>query len=119
MLVDPQSITISGSAVSFPRTGVSNTQSDYKSADGNVELRVVQTKSSSQVRTAVSLKRNKVAADPISGLNSRKSAVWSIACVAPLDGITVAELQADLLGLMSAMSASSGAMIAKVLGGEK
>ncbi len=119
MLTDPQSITVGAATIPLPRTGVDKGSSDYTSADSNSQLRVAQTVNSSSRRTTVSLKTNKIAADPISAVNSRKSSLWTISNTAPLDGFTVTELKDQLVGLANLLTASSAALAIKVLGGEK
>jgi len=119
MLADPQSVTVGGTAISLPRTGSDRGSADYTSADGNSQMRVAQTINGSQRRTVVSLKTNKIAADPITAANTRKSSVWTIANVAPLDGFTVTELRDQLIGLANSLTATTGALTTKVLGGEK
>lgn len=119
MLADPQSVTVNGVAISLPRTGVNNNLSDYSSADGITSLRIQQSLTSSTKRTSVILRTAKIAADPISGLNSRKLATISVTVTAPLDGFTITELKDQLVGLATALTASSAAMTTKVLGGEK
>lgn len=119
MLADPQSITIAGTAVSLPRTAVNGTSADYTSADGAVSLRVQQQTSKGTRRTSVSLRNNKIAADPLMAVNRRVSDVVSLNINAPLDGFTATELRDHVLALCAALSASSGSMVTKVLGGEK
>jgi len=119
MLADPQSVTVGGATISLPRTGIDKTSADYTSGDATSQMRVAQTTNSSTRRTTVSLKTNKIAADPITAVNSRKSSIWTISCNAPLDGFTVTELKDQLVGLAAALTASSAALTVKVLGGEK
>jgi hypothetical protein len=119
MLADPQSVTVGGTAISLPKTGSDRGSADYSSADGNSQMRVAQTVNSSTRRTTISLKTNKIAADPVSAVNSRKSSIWTISNTAPLDGFTITELRDQLIGLANALTASSGALLTKILGGEK
>lgn len=119
MLTDPQSVTVGGTAISLPRTGIDKSSADYTSADANSQMRVAQTTNSTTRRTTVSYKTNKIAADPISAVNSRKSSIWTISCNAPLDGFTATELKDQFVGLATALTASSAALTLKVLGGEK
>ena len=119
MLADPQSVTVGGTTISLPRTGADKGSSDYTSADGNSQLRFAQTTNSTSRRTTISLKTNKIAADPISALNARKSSLWTISNTAPLDGFTVTELRDQLIGLANSLTATSGALVSKALGGEK
>lgn len=119
MLADPQSVTVAGNAISLPRTGVNGNLADYMSADGTTSLRIQQSTTRNTKRTSVILRTAKIAADPITGLNSRVTATWSVTCSQPLDGFTITELKDQLVGLATALTASSAAMTTKVLGGEK
>ncbi len=119
MLTDPQSVTVAAVPISLPRTGVDKSSGDFTSADGLTQLRVAQAINSTTRRTTVSLKTNKIAADPVTAVNSRKSAIWTISCNAPLDGFTIAELKDQFVGLATTLTASSAALTTKVLGGEK
>jgi len=119
MLPDPQSITVGGSTISLPKVGSDRTSADYQSADGVSQLRVAQTINSKTRTTSISLKTNKIAADPISAVNSRISSVWAITNRSPLDGFTIVELRDQLLGLAAQLTATSGALTTKALGGEK
>lgn len=119
MLADPQSITIGGTAISLPRTGSDKTSADYTSADGNTLVRVQQSTTKDARNTVISLKTNKIAADPITAVNSRKSQFITIAFRGPLDGFSVAEIKDQLVGLANALTASSAALTTKILSGEK
>lgn len=119
MLPDPQSVTVNAVPISLPRTGMDKVSADYTSVDGLTQMRVSQVINGSTRRTTISLKTNKIAADPISGVNSRKSTVWSFSNVSPIDGFTVTELKDQFVGLTTALNASSAALVIKALGGEK
>lgn len=119
MLADPQSITVGGTTISLPRTGVTGNLADYTSADGVTSLRVQQSTTRTVKRTSVTLKTAKIAADPITGINSRITATWGISLIQPLDGFTVTELKDQLVGLANVLTASSAATAIKILGGEK
>lgn len=119
MLADPQSITLAGTAVPLPRTGVNGTFADYTSADGALSMRVQQTTSQNVRRTHISLRSNKIAADPLTAINRRLSSVVSVSISGPLDGFTVAELKDQVVALATALTASSAATTIKILGGEK
>ena len=119
MLADPQSVTVGGTTISLPKIGGDKTSADYRSPDGNTLLRVSQTETNSQRSTVISLKTNKIAADPITAVNSRKSQFITITARGPLDGFTVAEIKDQLVGIANALTASSGALAVKVFSGEK
>lgn len=119
MLADPQSLTIAGTAVSLPRTGVSNNAADYTSADGAVSLRVQQTTNGGNRRTSISVRSNKIAADPLTAVNRRLSSTVSVNVNAPLDGFTITELKDQIVAIATALTASSASLATKILGGEK
>jgi hypothetical protein len=119
MLADPQSVTVGGTAVSLPRTGIGQNSADYTSADGAYQLRVQQTTNKDTRRTSISLRSNKIAADPLTAVNSRKSDIVSVSAVVPLDGFTVTEVKDQIVALATALTASSAALAIKILGGEK
>lgn len=119
MLADPQSVTIDGNAISLPRTSVGNGVADYKSADGVTSLRVMQSDSKTARRTSVVLRTNKIAADPLTAINSRLVSTVSVNFTAPVDGFTPTELAKQLAGLATLLTASSNAVAIRVLGGEK
>lgn len=119
MLADPQSVTVNAIAISLPRTGVTALLSDYTSADGITTLRIQQNVTGTSKRTSATLRTAKIAADPISGLNSRKTAAISVTITQPIDGFTVTELKDQVVGLLTALTASSAAMTTKILAGEK
>lgn len=119
MLADPQSITVGGSTISLPKTGGDKVSGDYTSSDGVTQMRVSQTISSSTRRTTISLKTNKIAADPVTAVNSRKSSIWTISNTSPIDGFTIVEIRDQLIGLANKLTATSGALITQTVGGEK
>lgn len=119
MLTDPQTVTVNAVPITLPRTGADKSSADYTSADGLSQLRVAQTVNASTKQTTISLKTNKIAADPITAVNSRKSSIWTITNRVPLDGFTAAEIKDQLVGLANALTATSGALTLKALGGEK
>ncbi len=119
MLADPQSITVGGTAVPIPRTGIGATSADYTSADGAYRLRVNQTANSTTRRTSITLQSNKIAADPLSAVNSRKSDLVGFSITAPIDGFTITEQKDQVVALATFLTSSSAATLVKILGGEK
>ncbi len=119
MLTDPQSVTVNAVPISLPRVGLTSTQGDFSASDGTTTLRVIQSATRTTKRTSVILRTAKIAADPITGLNSRVTANWSCTLTQPLDGFTLTELKDQLVGLATWLTASSAAATTKVLGGEK
>ena len=119
MLTDPQSITVGAATIPLPRTAMDRASADYTSSDSNSQMRVTQSTTSSQRNTSISLKTNKIAADPISAVNSRKSQLVTITFRGPIDGFTITELKDQFAGLAALLNASSAATLIKILGGEK
>jgi hypothetical protein len=119
MLADPQSVTVNAVPISLPRVGSDRTSADYTSADGASQLRVQQTTNASTRSTVISLKTNKIAADPVTAVNSRKSQIITISARGPIDGFTLTEIKDQLVGLCTALTTSSAALATKILAGEK
>lgn len=118
MLADPQSITVAGTALTLPRVGVGQNSSDYQTADGTSRLRVQHSSNAKTRRNSATLQTDKVAADPLTAINSRVTSQISISILAPVNGFTVTELKDQLVALATALTASSGALAVKILGGE-
>lgn len=115
---DPQSVTISGTGVSLPRVGAGPAGSEYQSNDGLVRLLVRHTYGK-QNRRNIKLTFSKVAADPfVTGYNQKYSMSVDLTASVPPVGFTPAEAKAVLDGFIAYLSASSGAALTKLLGGE-
>jgi hypothetical protein len=114
MLADPQSIN----AVSLPRTGIGANSATYTSADGALSLKVQRIRGKDNIRTVVSVQTTKIAADPLTAVNQRVSSVISVSITQPLSGFTTTELKDQTTGTFTALTASTNAMLLKVLGGE-
>lgn len=115
---DPQSVTISGSAISLPRTGGTATSSTYTSADGAVS-EVFSHSYGKRNRRSARINHSKVAPDP---LFPASNAPYSMSCYLVVDvpktGYSLAEQKAVVDGLIAQLNATSGALITKMLGGE-
>lgn len=115
---DPQSITISGSAISLPRTGSGDNTGAFTKDDANVRMGIKHSygkRNSSVLR----LDHRKVAADPlIAAQNLNYTMSISIVFNRPPVGYTPAEVKAVWDGLLANLAASSGANTVKLLGGE-
>jgi len=114
---DPQSITISGTAVSLPRTSSGTNAGAFTSPDGTVVVRVSHAYGKRNRRTA-RLEHSKIAADPLTSANTKYSLSAYIVIDVPPVGYTVAEAQAAVAGLTKWLTDTSGANVAKLLGGE-
>jgi len=117
-LSDPQSVTISGSAISLPRVSTGENKSIYTSSDGAVDLTLSSTYGN-RVRRVARLDHSKFTADPFIPADNREV---SMSCYlvfdSPTVGYTNAELKANYVGFNTLYTASTHALIDKLLGGE-
>lgn len=118
MLTDPQSITINAIANSLPRTAAGVNSGVFTKEDGNTKLSVSHTYGK-RTRRMVRVDVSKIAADPlISAQNIKYSMGTYLVVDVPVTGYTVAEAKQVIDGFIAYLSASSGAVITKILGGE-
>lgn len=119
MLADPQSVTISGTAISLPRIDERANTHVYFNRDQNVTLYVTQTVDKKGVqRSSISLTDAEIVTDPITGIKSQPPFSVNINFALPL-GTTVSAVEALYVGLTAALGASTNALLKKILGGEK
>jgi hypothetical protein len=117
-LADPQSVTISGTAVSLPRTSSGLNSGVFTSADGAVKLTVSHT-NGKRNRHFIRIDHSKIASDPfIPAQNAKSTMSFYVVADVPPAGYTVTEAKAVIDGFVSLLNASSGALILKALGGE-
>jgi len=115
---DPQSVTINAVANSLPRVSSGVNTGSFSKDDGNVQLSVSHTYGK-RTRRAVRINFSKIASDPlISAQNIRYSHSWTLVADLPPTGFTVAEAKQVADGFIAWLSASSGAKITQLLGGE-
>lgn len=114
---DPQSLTISGTAVSLPRTSSGVASGQFQTPDGTAILKVSHAIGKRSRRTA-RIEHAKIAADPLTAANTKYSMSAYVVLDVPPVGYTVAEAQAVVTALTTWLTASSGANVAKLLGGE-
>jgi hypothetical protein len=115
---DPQSVTISGSTISLPRTSNGQNSGGFTSNDGNVKLSVSDSYGG-RTRRVLRLDQTKVAADPfVTGINTSYNMSAYLVVNTPKVGFTVAEAKAVVDALVAYLAASSGARVTQLLGGE-
>jgi hypothetical protein len=115
---DPQSVTISGTAVAMPRTSSGTNSGEFTSSDGTTSLTVA-SQNGRRYRRTIRLTQNKVSSDPlIPSQNSRVSMSTYLVVDTPVNGYTVAEAKAVVDALVAYLTASSGARVTQLLGGE-
>lgn len=115
---DPQSVTINAVAISLPRVSSGDNSGGFQSNDGNTLL-AVSHQYGRRIRRSVKLTSSKIAADPlISAQNIKYSMSAYLVVDTPITGYTVAEAKQVVDALVAYLSASTGAKITQLLGGE-
>jgi len=115
---DPQSVTIGGVTSSLPRTGSGPNTGTFKSNDGLITLQV-SSQYGKRTRRTLRLEHSKVAPDPlISSTNVKYSATVYMVVDTPVTGYTVAQQKEIVDAFAAFLTASSGANVTKLLGGE-
>lgn len=116
---DPQTITIPpGSAISLPRTSVGDDRSEYTSGDGLNQL-IASHEYGKRTRRMLRFDTSKLTADPFKPSdNVRVSMSVYMVFDLPPAGYTATEAQNVYTGFKTQMTATSDALIVKLLGGE-
>ncbi len=115
---DPQSVTINAIANSLPRTSTRDNAGVFTKDDGNVKV-TVSSLYGKRVRRTARIDHRKVAADPLfPAQNTPYSMSFYVVCDVPVVGYSVVEQKQVVDGFITWLSASSGANITKLLGGE-
>lgn len=115
---DPQTVTISASPHSLLRVGFGENSGAFKTNDSAVALGVAH-QYGRRTRRTLRLDHSKVAPDPlISAQNVKFSMSTYIVTDTPVTGYTVTEAKAVVDGFIAFLTATSGASITKLLGGE-
>ncbi len=119
MLTDPQTVTISGAARTLPRLEERSETNVYSDRANGVDLFVTQKVDKNNVlRSSVSLVRTSVVTDPITDVKSVRPVSGSIAFAIPV-GYTIADAEALYVALTASLSASSNALLKRILAGER
>ncbi len=115
---DPQSVTISGTAISLPRVSSGTNSGGFKASDGLTAL-TVSHQNGNRNRRTIRLQTTKVGADPLlSGANNYYSMTTYLVVDTPKVGYTVAEAKAVVDALVAYLTASTGAKVTQLLGDE-
>jgi len=115
---DPQSVTINAVAISMPRTSSGVNSGVFTSADGLTRLSVSHAYGK-RTRRTIRIDSSKISADPLlPAQNIRLSSSIYLVADAPVAGFTNTELKQIADGFLAALTASSGAKITQLLGGE-
>lgn len=115
---DPQSITISGTTTSLPRVNSGENSGGYSSSDGLIDLSASHTYGR-RTRRVLRLDHSKVSADVfLPAQNVELSMSNYIVFDLPAVGYTNTEAKAVYTGFKTLFTATSDALIDKLLGGE-
>lgn len=115
---DPQSITISAVATSLPRVSTGDGKSTYQSSDGMLKL-TASTAYGRRQRHVLRVDHSKIAVDPLApAMNAVVSSSVYLVVDEPSIGYDNTELLAIYAGFKTLMTASSDALVVKLLGGE-
>lgn len=115
---DPQSVTISSTAISLPRTSSGVNEGEYTSADGLVRLTASHAYGR-RTRRVLRLDHSKVTSDPFIPANNTKVSMSTYMVFdLPVAGYSNADALAVYAGFKGLYTASSDALVSKILGGE-
>lgn len=115
---DPQSVTINAVAQTLARVSNGVNSGAFSKDDGTVALNVSHAYAK-RTRRSIRLDHHKIAADPFQTAVNRTVAMSVYMVVdTPTDGYTVAEQKQIVDALTAYLTASSGANVTKLLGGE-
>jgi hypothetical protein len=115
---DPQSITIAGVTTPLPKVSLGKNTSEYQSADGLIQLTASHAYGK-RTRRVLRVDHAKLTADPFIPANNVKA---SMSCYivfdTPVAGYTNTQAKDVYVGLNTIYTATSHALIDKLLGGE-
>jgi len=115
---DPQTINTLGGNTSLPRVSSGQNAGAFSSADGTVQLSV-SSAYGKRTRRTVRLTQSKISADPlVPSQNVRNSMSVYIVVDHPVNGFTAAEQKTATDVLVAYLTASTGAKVTQLLGGE-
>lgn len=117
MFTDPQTLTVSGVAKTLNRTGVSTDGANYATADRALQMSIAHSYGR-RTRHVIKLKSDTLVANPlVAGQNITQSMSVALTVDVP-NGYDAATAKAVVDSLIASLSATSGASITKILGGE-
>lgn len=116
---DPQTVTINAIANVLPRTSSGTNSGAFTKDDGTVKL-TVSHQYGKRNRRMVRLDHSKIATDPFVGTQNQKYtvSVYLVADLPPAGGYTLTEQKQIVDSLVAYLTASSGARVTQLLGGE-
>jgi hypothetical protein len=115
---DPQTVTISAVTTPLPRVSVGDDRSEYQSSDGLIVLSASHDYGK-RTRRVLRIDTSKVTSDPFRPSENVKVSMSNYMVFdLPPAGYTAAEALAVYAGFKTQFTASSDALIVKLLGGE-
>lgn len=115
---DPQSVTIAGTTVSLPRTASGVGTGEFSSSDGSVKMTVSHAYGK-RTRRTLRLTQSKIASDPlVPSQNVPSSMSVYIVVDTPRLGFNAAEAKSVVDAFSAYLTASTGARVTQLLGGE-
>jgi hypothetical protein len=115
---DPQSVTINSVAQTLPRISSGVNAGAFQKDDTTVKLSVSH-QYGSRSRRVIRLDHSKIAADPlVASTNVRLSMATYLVVETPATGYTIAEAKQVVDALVAYLTASTGAKVTQLLGGE-
>lgn len=116
-LTDPQSITIDGTTFTLARLTPTAGRTEYVNPDGTVKLVILQS-NGKRKRSAIRIEFTKVAADPLTAVNSYVTSSIYLMVDRPQIGFSSEDLVDYTTGLITLISGSSYALLSRVTAGE-
>lgn len=114
---DPQSITVNAVAQTLPRTSSGPSSGVFSKDDGSYRLTVSHSYGK-RTRRTVRIDHQKIAADPLLATNAKFNMSTYVVVDAPPAGYSNAEIKQIIDALTAYLTASSGARVTQLLGGE-
>jgi len=117
LLPEPQTVTIGGNARTLVKTESDKTRSAFTDRANGVALEVSQS-NGNRFRTLTKLTLRKIAADPITAVNSEITMTVHLVIDRPRTGFTEAEAKDAVVAHLNWHTASTNANAIKVIAGE-
>lgn len=117
---DPETITVNAVAQSLKRVGSGLNAGTLRTNDGNFVVDVAHSYNKGRARHTVAIKQRKISADPVlPSTNTEFTQTIRITADVPNNtGFTVAEQKLLVDGFLTWLTATSGAKMTQLLGGE-
>lgn len=115
---DPQTVTVATIAKTLPRISSGPSDGTFQTADGEFQMAVSHSYGK-RVRRSVRLVQKKTSADPfIPDRNIASSMTCYFTVDTPVNGFSISEAKAVADALVAYLTASTGARVTQLLGGE-